>query len=284
MDSWRTISSDGNTVILKRFSGLELKPIGPDELAETDIKVGCAVDVETTGVDRFTDSVIEVGLQVFFFEAESGKIVGKGESLNHLQDPGKPINELITRITGIKNSDLKNQRIDWNAVAKLIDSSHLVVAHNAFFDRSFIDRNTTYSSRPVWGCSLRQIDWVKHGCTSSGLQMLAAFHGFFSKAHRALQDAQMLVHLLDQDKHYVQELYQNAHAPRVIVKLNNTPYESRSLLRESGYRWSPTTKTWSQSVLKEHLKTSLSKLSDVYMGKEPQYETIDIPLSENFKV
>ncbi|MBY0472231.1 hypothetical protein K2X30_13780 [bacterium] len=283
MDTWRTLSADGNIVTLKRFNDLDLKPLTADEVVGTELQTGCALDVETTGVDRSTDSVIEIGLQVFYFHPKTGEIVGKGESISQFQDPGRPLSGFITQLTGIQTSDVQGQNIDWVAVSKHLTSAQLIVAHNAGFDRGFIDRYAQYPAVPVWACSLKHVGWMNHGFTSASLPMLAAYHGFFSNAHRALVDAQMVVHLLAQNRSYVTELYENAHRPRVFVKLSNTPYESRMILRENGYRWNPPTKTWSKSIAKEELTESLERLPDIYQGYEPQYEAREISPTENFK-
>lgn len=91
------------------------------------------IDVETTGLDASVDRVMEVGIIRF----EQGKVV---EQYGRLINPGIPIPEDSTRITGIKDEDVK----DKPTFAELADEIHSrlqgvgIVAYNLSFDRGFM--------------------------------------------------------------------------------------------------------------------------------------------------
>jgi DNA polymerase-3 subunit epsilon len=72
-----------------------------------------------------------------------------------------------------------------------------VVAHNASFDREFVERLMPSFRRQTWLCSLYGIDWRAKGFTDRSLGQLAKAHGIeISQAHRALADVETLMALL----------------------------------------------------------------------------------------
>lgn len=284
MNTWHTISKDQKTVTLSRFEGYGDSTFSEKKLTDEDYKVACVIDFETTGLDRFKDSVIEIGLRLFYFDPSDGKILGIGESYSSLNDPKSEVDSKVTKITGLKYSDLKNQQIDWVAVSELLDNVSLIIAHNAAFDRHFLDLNLQYSKRVIWACTLQQIDWINHGFPSANLQLLSAFHGYFSSSHRALSDVDSLLKLLSCNPKYMLELYQNAHISKARIKIMNTAYEHRNELKKLRYLWNPVNKTWRKMISKKEVETEIQLIKDALKDFEPQIEVEDIPLSENFKV
>jgi DNA polymerase III subunit epsilon len=64
--------------------------------------IGIFVDVETTGLDSKTDKIIELGMVKFEY-SEDGRIFRIIDEFNSYNDPGIPILEKITELTGITN-------------------------------------------------------------------------------------------------------------------------------------------------------------------------------------
>src|SRR5690606_10885352 len=111
-----------------------------------------------------------------------------------------------------------NQSIDWKIVENLLEKCQIIIAHNASFDRPFIDKLSMVSKNKIWGCSLNQIDWNSFGFPVRKLDVLSIYHGFFTDAHRALHDADALIYLLSLKNHktqasYLFELLVNAQKP-----------------------------------------------------------------------
>ena len=193
------------------------------------IRVGIVLDVETTGLDRQSDRVIEMGLREFEFNRLTGEVIALGASYNGLEDPGQPISAEITALTGITNEMVSGQSIDWAAVRFAIARAQVIVAHNASFDRPFIERALGGESPKIWACSLKQIDWKAKGYPSSKLEILNIYHGFFTGAHRALNDADALLRLLTlpdekTGQPYLSELLANARRPLVHVSAHRRPF------------------------------------------------------------
>ena len=96
------------------------------------------IDLETMGVNAKSDKIIELGLLCFTFSSD-GVVYEVTHTLNQLQDPGEPIPDLIKQITGITDHDVKNQSIDWDEILVLLNQTDLCIAHNAGFDRAFLE-------------------------------------------------------------------------------------------------------------------------------------------------
>lgn len=96
------------------------------------------VDVETTGLEHGTDRVIEIA-------GVRGKFDGKDFTIQDvvscLLDPGIPITEDITRITGIRSVDVKGAPTFADVAEEflqLFGGCRYAIAYNAPFDQKFI--------------------------------------------------------------------------------------------------------------------------------------------------
>lgn len=290
---WLGKSKDGTTVTLKR---LEKCPVQTPSYATPEwaknnadiVRVGTVLDVETTGLNQAEDTIIEIGLHQFLFNRNSGEIIALGKSYSAFQDPGKPLTEEIINLTGITDEMIAGQHIDWSQVQALLEESSIVVAHNARFDRPFVDRKSKISSDKIWACSLKQIDWSKKGFTSSKLELLNIYHGFFTDSHRAINDVDALLYLLSlpdesSNKPYLSELLGNARRPMSQVIATGAPFESKDQLKGRGYSWDSTNRFWAKIIFKDEVDSETMWLEEcVYCG--PFRGLVrDIPLTDNFK-
>ncbi len=243
---WIGKSDDGETITQRRFDGRFRLGVRPDDPAR--VRRGAVVDVETTGLDRDADAVIEMGLRTFTFDKVTGEVIGLAESYQGFEDPGRPIPAFVTQLTGITDADVAGARIDWAQVGELIAGVDIVIAHNAGFDRAFIDPHIG-EPRKIWGCSHELVDWRGHGFTISKLEILNLFHGFFVDSHRAMGDVDALLHLLTfkpdgGDRPYLAELLERARVPQCVLFAVDAPYDLNPQLKERGYRWHRERRTW----------------------------------------
>ena len=81
---------------------------------------------------------------------------------------------------------VKDHQIDWNRVIEILNLSQLCVAHNAAFDRAFLDKNLAESKNKVWACSINDIDWIERGFTNSKLELLLIITIIFIKFRKAV--------------------------------------------------------------------------------------------------
>src|SRR5215469_8880994 len=160
--------------------------------------VAAVVDVETTGTDPNRDSIIELGISLFEYDRQSGRIYKVLGSWEWFDDPGFSIPPEITKITGITDEMVAGHRIDDRVVTDLLDRVVLVIAHNASFDRRFLEKRVPSFSTKHWACSRSDIDWKAEGIRSSALEFVAYSLGFFHDQHRAASDCRATVHALAQ--------------------------------------------------------------------------------------
>ncbi len=137
------------------------------------------MDVETTGTNPDRDKIIELGICLFEYDRENGRIYRVLGSWEWLEDPGVSIPPEITNITGITDEMVAGHRIDERAVNDLLGRVVLVIAHNADFDRRFLEKRLPNFAQKHWACSRVDIDWKAEGIRSSALEFVAYSLGFF---------------------------------------------------------------------------------------------------------
>lgn len=290
---WIGKSADGKTVQLQRLENcpVQLPAYATSEWMKnnTDIlRMGIVLDVETTGLNQAEDVIIELGLRQFIFNRNSGEIVALANSYNQFQDPGRPIPPEISKLTGITDDMVAGQKIDWDAVNAMFTEASVIIAHNARFDRPFIDKKSKVSTEKVWACSFKQINWDSHGFTSSKLELLNIYHGFFTDSHRAINDVDALLYLLslqqpEGNQPYLSELITNARRPMTQVIASSAPFESKDFLKGRGYSWDNTNRFWTKMIFKDEVTTEMNWLEEsVYFGPFAGM-TREIQLTDGFK-
>ncbi len=148
------------------------------------------VDLETTGYDPNRDRIIEIAAAIM-----SGPQVV--ETFSVLVDPLVPIPSEITKLTGITDDMVVGQPAVESAVTQLIEfvGGRDIVAHNASFDRSFVERVAgRHALTGAWLDSLQVVRMALPRLRSHRLTDLAdAFDvRVEGQAHRALPDVHAL--------------------------------------------------------------------------------------------
>jgi DNA polymerase-3 subunit epsilon len=216
-----------------------------------NLLIGCALDVETTGLDHSRDAVIELALQRFWAD-ERGRIVVAGRPHSWLEDPGQEITPEVTRLTGLAGPDVAGRSIVDPIAASLIADADFVVAHNASFDRPFVERRLPFAAGGRWVCSMRDLDWRERGFEGRTLSHLLAQMGWFYEAHRAQTDVTALLHLLDHSLDdggtVLRALVLSASQPTWLIEAVGAPFEAKDPLKARGYRWNSSTRLWSREV------------------------------------
>jgi DNA polymerase III subunit epsilon len=113
----------------------------PLKSASGETRRGVFVDTETTGLDPDSHEVIELALLPFEYERDTGRIVAVDEAnaLSAFREPTIPIPREAIKLYGISNEMVSGQRIDAERVKAIIEPAHLVIAHNAGFDRPMVE-------------------------------------------------------------------------------------------------------------------------------------------------
>jgi len=255
------------------------------------LSLGLVVDCETTGLDAFRDALIELALVPFTYDRRTGRVVAFHEPFSGLEDPGEPLSPEIQALTGLTDDDLHGQHIDRAKALELLQSAAIVIAHNASFDRPFIEGFLDVDlreRRPIWGCSFQQVDWAAKGMPAAKLEVLAVFHGFFVGNHRAVADATGTLHLLTHEDEttgapYLQELLAQMREPSILVRATGSAIETKDLLRARRYTWNAAAKVWQRVIAKKDLDDEQAWLAEtIYRGRS-RATTTELPVHGRFR-
>ncbi len=215
------------------------------------------LDTETTGLDSKSEKIIELAMLSVLVDSATGLPVGPVTIYESFEDPGKPIPPQITEITGIDDSMVQGQRIDDAAVNALVQEADWVVAHNAGFDRPFVEARFPVFASQAWNCSFMGIDWKKEGSGSAKLEFLAAERGWFYDAHRAQVDChallQVLASPLADGQTGLSRLLAGAGQTRYKLRATGAPFEAKDKLKSRGYRWDGEGRVWWCSLASDDL-------------------------------
>jgi len=179
---------------------------------------------------------------IFEYSELDGRIFSITHEYSSYEDPGIPIPEEITDITGITDEMVKGHKIDIDKVNEYFKNADIIIAHNASFDRKFIEKRIPNLERKAWGCSARDIAWKKEGIESSKLEYIAYRSGFFYEGHRALNDCLAGLHILASTlpksrRYAMHDLLQNSSKVYVILYAVRAPFECKDILKSRGYKW-----------------------------------------------
>jgi len=242
------------------------------------VGVGIALDTETTGTRHESDRIIELGLLRFEYAPDSGAILRVTGVYSGLEDPGRPIPPESTAIHGITDAMVAGKRIDDAAVEALAKGASLVVAHNAAFDRPFLEARMPAFAAFPWGCSYAQVPWEQEGFRGTKLEYLGWLSGFFYEAHRSEIDCRALLEVLrrplpQSGKIPFKYLLEAATEPALRLWATGSPFESKDVLRERGYRWNAERRVWHRVVPKSAAREESEWLkAEVYGGRPAQID------------
>ena len=238
------------------------------------LQIGVVLDTETTGLSSQDDQVIELGMIAFEFDPVLGTVHSVREVFDELEDPGRPIPPETTQVHHITDDMVRGKRIDDAVVEKFIANASVIIAHNASFDRPFVEKRWPVFKDKQWVCSIKDIDWKGEGVGSAKLEYLLQTQGIFYEAHRAETDCWALLELLhavlpQSQQPALLRLLESLNQPQVRLYATGSPFDAKDLLKARGYRWAPEIKCWHRQLGGDKaLQEELSWLKNrVYQGK-----------------
>lgn len=259
-----------------------------DTLPTGKLLKAAILDTETTGTNQSTDKIIELGIVIVEYSPETGQVYRVLETFDELEDPEMPIPVESSIIHGITDDMVHGKRIDDIAVEKLMSDVSLVIAHNASFDRGFVESRLPLFKNKSWACSYAQVPWKSEGFGSASLEFLAYRFNFHFSGHRASIDCHALLEVLqselpDSGIKVMKILLENARLPQIKVWALNAPFETKDKLKERGYRWDGDRKLWSCFTLKTDLPIEVNWLrEEVYTNKKFKLELVKIDALNRF--
>lgn len=247
------------------------------------------LDTETTGLDSSKDRIIELALLLVDVDVQTGQPLQVLDVYDELEDPGMPIPPDALRVTGITDAMVAGKKLNEARIAALMDGVSLVIAHNARFDRGFVEKRLPAFASLAWACSVNEIDWSAQGRGSAKLEFLAHELGWFYDAHRAEMDCHALLAVLaatlpNSGETGLARLLTASQLHSFKVSATGAPFESKDALRGRGYRWDAERKVWhTQLASQVELDKECTWLkASVYGGRAARVDVECLTAKERF--
>ncbi|MBT3982913.1 MAG: 3'-5' exonuclease [Bacteriovoracaceae bacterium] len=271
------LENTGNYRVLQKYQ----KPDFYNQEDGSEKITGIFLDVETTGLSHENDRIIEIALVPFEF-SKDGRIFNLLEAYSGLEDPETPLSQKIISLTGLTDEMLAGKSFDDEAIKSIVESSNLIIAHNANFDRKFVERRFSIFNGKSWACSASQVAWEDEGLASVKLEYLAYKFGYFFEGHRAQVDCYASLHLLSMTLPksgdlVLKSLLNNARLKSYRIWALGSPFDSKDLLKNRGYRWpgdNGKNRSWYIDVDEESKEQELK-----YLREEIFKRDIDLPIN-----
>jgi DNA polymerase III subunit epsilon len=268
------LEATGNFRVLRRLALEE----PAHSSGETTVAV--VLDTETNGLDSTKHKIIELAVRRIRFDVE-GQITKIDKGYSWLEDPGEPLSPEIMKLTGLTDADLAGRSIDADAATKLLLSASFIIAHNAGFDRRFVEERLPVIKNAPWACSRRDVDWLARGFDGESLGFLLMQSGWYHAAHRASGDVDAIIAILQHRSGRgppMKELFERASAPSLLVNATGAHFDCKDLLRARGYRWNNTLRVWQREIQTAERETEQSWLDATIYAPEcrPRAPAADI--------
>jgi DNA polymerase-3 subunit epsilon len=157
-------------------------------------------------------------------------------------EPSNPIPAEIIELTGITGEVVSGHRIDPDAVSAFASDAVIIIAHDANFDRKFVERYWPLFERKHWACSATELEWRKLGFDGSRLGYILAGIGLFHQAHRAIDDCHALIEVLSANVPKLNRspfaiLLERARRKTVRIWAEQSPFKLKDALKKRAYKW-----------------------------------------------
>lgn len=157
--------------------------------------IGAFLDTETTGLGT-NDEVVEFAIALFSYDIPRNRLTVL-DTYQGFREPGCEIDPQAEAVHGISNDDVRGEKLTDRVIRRMLRKAGFVIAHNAVFDRRFVERLYPQTGKMRWFCSMNGVDWSSKGFKSKGLQQLLSAHGIaVNQKHRALDDVLAALELL----------------------------------------------------------------------------------------
>lgn len=242
------------------------------------------VDIETTGVEPNADRIIELGMVRCIFSLDRRLLLTVERCYSSYEDPKVHILEDVTRLTGITDELVKDQRFNDEVVLSFFVDHPLIVAHNAKFVRPFMDRRFRQIFENAWASSQREIDWSRLDINGTKLEFLTLASGYFYEGHKACNDALTVCFLLYKMPEAFQMLIESSLKVDYQIDAFGSPFDKKNQLKEQNYRWDGDRKVWYITVSgEEEVANQLRFLESVYPAARSKARITAFTATERYR-
>lgn len=278
------LEQSGDYRVVRRF---EPQHVYTEVDADEELFTGMFLDVETTGLDHRRDKIIELAMVPFTYTID-GRVNRVYRPFAALEDPGMAIPGPIQALTTITDDMVAGKSIDDGEVEELFAAADLVIAHNARFDRPFVDRRFPNLPPTAWACSATEVPWRRAGIEGRKLEYIAYRFGIFFDGHRAEVDCHVGVHILAQqlpgtDDTAMRALLESARTPSIVLYAVDSPFEAKDRLKARGYRWDGARKVWWSTLTPEDYEAEVDWLREEIYTKPFTPDTKEVTAFERYR-
>ncbi|WP_197465453.1 exonuclease domain-containing protein [Erythrobacter sp. HI0063] len=154
------------------------------------------LDLETTGFDPQYDELIEIAVVMIVID-DQGRVIAVENLRSGMQQPCRPIEPHISRITGITTEMVEGKRFVPQQIADNLAEADACLAFNVAFDRRHLEELVPQVGAMPWICAMADVDWRAIGFDGRAQGYLLMQAGLFNPvSHRAGDDVASLVNLL----------------------------------------------------------------------------------------
>lgn len=264
-DLARRLEASGNYRVLRRLKLSEC--IEPNDGSRT--RTGMFLDIESTGLDVRADEIIELAVTPFEYGVD-GRIISVGQPLHQFNQPADPIPSEITAITGLTDELVAGYRLDIPAIEAFVERADILLAHNAAFDRPFVERISPIFEAKPWACTMCDVPWKEEGVEGRRLSDVLSGFQYFFEAHRAVDDCEAGIALLTMKlpksgERVLSRVLKAARQPTWRLFADAAPFEAKDVLKHRGYKWNPDRglgpRAWWKDVPSELVDAELNYLA-----------------------
>lgn len=242
----KNFAEDGETLLIKK---LDLNKKVFNEHIEGNEYTALVIDTEATSLDRQNAKLTSFAGILFTFDKDF-RILEIKDTFYFLNDPKEKLTEENMKITGLTNEMLEGhdiaEHVDYIR-KNFYDKARYVIAHNAAYDIEILRNNKGLlkgiEDPSKWICSIFDARWAeKFTISSSKLDYLAFYCGFWFEGHDALIDCYALLNVLSYGD-FFQNLLTNKLTYRTI-EVYDTKFNEKDILKSEGYLWNGDKKCW----------------------------------------
>ncbi len=207
-------------------------------------RTAVVLDTETTGLEVEENEIIQLSMLKVLYD-DQGIVAITKEFFDQLQDPGRPLEEKITKLTGHSDESLKGQKINLDEAAAFLADVNMIIAHNASFDRKFVEAKfpTLNFDKMDWACSINDVDWEKRANGTKKLELLTHMLGYVYPAHNAKADCTatgfVLSNTFDGDTEVMADIIESTKRRKVMILATGLQFGRQDPLKAAGFKWSP---------------------------------------------
>lgn len=212
----------------------------PENAGPPHMKIA-VLDLETEGLDPLYHQILEFSVAVIAIDAE-GQILSVDGPYTGLRDPGRPIENHISKITGITDDMVAGQTMSAVKVAAFLGKADACLSFNVRFDRQHLEMLVPEVGEMPWICAMADVPWLDLGFDGRAQNYLLAQAGMFNPvAHRAADDVasltNLLAHLCRDGRTVLRHALEGAQAPSWRFEATDLPYRFRRDVFRRGYGW-----------------------------------------------